>query len=46
MTHVYINEFVVNERGHELAWLVNEDFQDQYLLEIICSRGQCLYELR
>ena len=34
VTHVYINEFVVNERGHELAWLVNEDFQDQYLLEI------------
>ena len=46
VTHVYINEFVVNERGHELAWLVNEGFQDQYLLEIICSRGQCLYELR
>ncbi|MEG3594477.1 MAG: glycosyltransferase family 39 protein [Chloroflexota bacterium] len=46
VTHVYINEFVVNERGHESSWLVNEGFQDKYLLEIICSRGQCLYELR
>ena len=46
VTHVYINEFVINERGHELAWLVNEGFQDEYMLEIICNRGQCLYELR
>ena len=45
VTHVYINEFVVNERRHELAWLVNEDFQNEYMQEIICSRGQCLYEL-
>jgi len=46
ITHVYINDFVVSERGHNESWLVREDFQEQFLLELICSGNQCLYELR
>ena len=46
VTHVYINEFVINERGHRDAWLARYDFQKQFLLELQCSENQCLYELR
>jgi len=46
VTHVYINDFVVNERGHEFAWLTSKGFQNEFLLKLICSNDQCLYELR
>ncbi len=46
VTHVYVNDFVVGQRGHEQAWLARLDFQARYLTELACDAGQCLYELK
>jgi hypothetical protein len=46
VTHVYINDFVIGQRGHEQAWLARPDFQTQYLDELVCDAGQCVYELK
>ena len=46
ITHVYINDFVVGQRGAERAWLARPDFQEKYLIELMCDSGQCVYELK
>ena len=46
VTHVYVNDFVIGQRGHEQAWLARHDFQALYLAKLVCEAGQCVYELK
>lgn len=46
VTHVYVNDFWVDERSQQEAWLVRPDFQGRYLTRLLCSEGQCVYKLK
>ena len=46
ITHVFINDFVVRQRHYEEAWLTHPSFQAEYLEELVCDDGQCLYAVR
>ncbi|MDA2932733.1 hypothetical protein MYX82_00155 [Acidobacteria bacterium AH-259-D05] len=43
ITHVFTNDYVVNVRGLQDAWLARPEFVADYLQELICAEGQCLY---
>ena len=43
ITHVFTNDFVINVRGLQDAWLARPEFQARYLTRLICADGQCLY---
>ncbi|MBM3948376.1 MAG: phospholipid carrier-dependent glycosyltransferase [SAR202 cluster bacterium] len=46
ITHVFINDFVVRQRHYEQAWLAQPPFQAEYLEQLVCDNGQCLYAVR
>lgn len=46
ITHVYVNDFLVQEEGQEEAWLARRDFQNQFLNRLFCHEGQCIYKVR
>ena len=43
ITHVFTNDYVINIRGLQDAWLLQPEFQARYLTELICADDQCLY---
>ncbi len=45
ITHVFINDFVVERRGYQDAWLLQPSFQSTYLTGLVCAGEQCLYSL-
>ena len=45
MTHVFVNELVINVHQLQDAWLADSEFQRGYLDQLICNQGQCLYAL-
>ena len=45
ITHVFVNDYVVERRNYRDAWLLQPEFQAQYLTKLICAEGQCLYAI-
>ena len=43
ITHVFLNDYVINAHKMHEAWLAQSEFQTYYLYELTCSEGQCLY---
>lgn len=43
ITHVFINDFVVDRWGASHAWLLDPGFKDRHLTELISHQGQHLY---
>ena len=46
ITHVFTNEYAVVQRGLQSAWFAQPGFRDEFLTELVCDDGQCLYALR
>ena len=46
ITHVFVNDYVVDKRKLDAAWLANPAFQQRYLEKLLCSEGQCLFAIR
>ena len=44
-THVFVNDFIVEERDLPGLILLSSDFRGTHLRELICAEGQCLYAL-
>jgi hypothetical protein len=45
ITHVFVNDYVVEKRNYRDAWLFQSEFRTRYLTELICADGQCLYAI-
>ena len=46
ITHVFINDYVVDQWNLENAWLNQPEFKGKYLEELISINGQHLYEIK
>ena len=46
ITHVFINDYVVDQWNLEDAWLNQPEFKGKYLEELISINGQHLYEIK
>jgi 4-amino-4-deoxy-L-arabinose transferase-like glycosyltransferase len=46
ITHVFVNDFVVEQRHYQQAWLAESSFQAEYLERLVCDGGQCIYAVR
>ena len=44
-THLFVNNFIVEERDLADSVLLSPVFRDSHLSELICAEGQCLYAL-
>jgi hypothetical protein len=45
ITHVFTNDYVIEARGLQDAWLLQPAFQVRYLEPLMCSGGQCLFRV-
>jgi hypothetical protein len=41
-----VNDFVVEQRHYQQAWLAESSFQAEYLERLVCDGGQCIYAVR
>ena len=44
-THMFVNDFIVEERDLADSVLLGPEFSSSHLKELICADGQCLYAL-
>ena len=45
ITHVFVNDYVVEIRNYQNAWLLRPEFQARHLTKLICASDQCLYAI-
>jgi hypothetical protein len=45
ITHVFTNDYVIQARGLQNAWLLQPAFQVRYLEPLMCADGQCLFRV-
>ena len=46
LTHAFLSDQVIRARKLENAWLARPEFQDEFLEELVCDGGHCLYAVR